>query len=64
MSLQPGLRSSVRIIVSEADTAIAIGSGDVPVLATPRVLALAEAAAVRALAGALPGGQTSVGTAC
>ncbi len=63
MNLQPGLRSSVRIVVTEADTAIAIGSGDVPVLATPRLLALAEAAAVRAVAAALADGQTSVGTA-
>jgi fluoroacetyl-CoA thioesterase len=63
MSLQPGMRSSVTIVVTEADTAIAVGSGDVPVLATPRVLALAEAAAVQAIAGALPDGQTSVGTA-
>ena len=32
-------------------------------LATPRLLAIAEAAAVQAIAGALPDGQTSVGTA-
>ena len=63
MSLQPGARSSVAIVVTEADTAIAVGSGDVPVLATPRLLAIAEAAAVQAIAGALPDGQTSVGTA-
>ena len=63
MGLQPGMRSSVTIVVTEADTAIAVGSGDLPVLATPRVLALAEAAAVQAIAGALPDGQTLVGTA-
>ena len=45
-----------------ADTAAALGSGDVPVLGTPRLLALAEAATVRALDGALAPGQTSVGT--
>ena len=63
MSLQAGARSSVAIVVTEADTAIAVGSGDVPVLATPRLHAIAEAAAVQAIAGALPDGQTSVGTA-
>ncbi|MFB4305615.1 thioesterase family protein [Actinomadura sp. GTD37] len=49
-------------MVGDVDTAVALGSGDVPVLATPRLLALAEAATVAALAGRLGGGQTSVGT--
>jgi predicted thioesterase len=49
--------------VGEADTALAAGSGDVPVLATPRLLALAEAATVAAVAPQLAAGQTSVGTA-
>ena len=48
--------------VSEADTAIAYASGDVPVLATPRLLALAEQATVAAVAALLPGPTTSVGT--
>jgi predicted thioesterase len=48
-------------VVGEADTAIALGSGDVPVLATPRLLAWLEAATVRA-AAVLPPGRTSVGT--
>ena len=63
MGLAPGLRASVRIVVSEADTAIAAGTGDVPVLATPRLLALAEAAAVAAVTPQLGAGLTSVGTA-
>lgn len=46
----------------EHDTAIALGSGDVAVLATPRVVALSEEAAVAALAGSLPEGATTVGT--
>jgi fluoroacetyl-CoA thioesterase len=62
MGPAPGLRASVRIVVSEADTAITAGSGNVPVLATPRLLALAEAAAVAALAPHLDPGLTSVGT--
>ena len=40
MVLAPGLLSFVEIAVADADTAIAMGSGDVPVLGTPRLLAL------------------------
>ncbi|MGO9297885.1 MAG: thioesterase family protein [Streptosporangiaceae bacterium] len=61
--LQAGLRAAVRVTVTDLDTAIAAGSGDLPVLATPRLLALAEAAAVAAVAPRLAPGQTSVGTA-
>jgi fluoroacetyl-CoA thioesterase len=57
-----GLRATVRAAVTEADTATAMGSGDVPVLATPRLLALAEAAAYAAVAPQLADGQTTVGT--
>jgi len=56
------LRATVRHVVTEADTAIQAGSGDVPVLATPRLLALAEAACVAALESHLGEGMTSVGT--
>lgn len=62
MGLAAGLRASVRIVVTEADTAVEAGSGDVPVLATPRMLALAEAAAVAAVTPHLAPGLTSVGT--
>lgn len=62
MALAPGLLSFVEIIVADTDTAIAMGSGDVPVLGTPRLLALAEAAAVAAIAPVLEPGLTSVGT--
>ena len=48
--------------MTEADTAAAVGSGEVAVLATPRVLALAERATVAAVAGALEAGATTVGT--
>jgi len=58
----PGLAADVAHLVGEDDTATAMGSGDVPVLATPRLLALAEAATVAAVAGTLPPGTTSVGT--
>jgi fluoroacetyl-CoA thioesterase len=48
--------------VGEGDTAAALGSGDLPVLGTPRLLAWAEAATCAALAPSLEQGQTSVGT--
>lgn len=57
----PGSTARVELIVTDADTAQAIGSGDVPVLGTPRILALAEAATVAAIARQLPGGTTTVG---
>jgi predicted thioesterase len=58
---EPAHVTEVRHTVVGADTALALGSGDVPVLATPRLLAWLEAATVLAL-GELPAGQTSVGT--
>jgi predicted thioesterase len=62
MELAPGLRACVQIVVADADTAAALGSGDVPVLATPRLLALAEAAAVAAIKATMQPELTSVGT--
>ncbi|SIN07169.1 thioesterase family protein [Micromonospora cremea] len=58
----PGLTAQVELTVTDADTAQAVGSGDVPVLGTPRVLALAEAATVAATATTMPSGSTTVGT--
>ena len=57
-----GLSARVELTVTDADTAQSLGSGDVPVLGTPRVLALAEAATVAATARQMPGGLTTVGT--
>ena len=48
--------------VSETDTATALGSGDVPVLGTPRLVAWMEAATVAAAAPFVEDGQTTVGT--
>lgn len=62
MEFSVGATADVTHAVAEADTATALGSGDVPVLATPRVLALLEAATVAAVAPSMPDGQTSVGT--
>ena len=61
MTLEPGLQATLRYTVAEADTAVAVGSGEVSVLATPRVLALAERATVAAAAGALEAGESTVG---
>ncbi|ACX52931.1 thioesterase superfamily protein [Ammonifex degensii KC4] len=61
MSLSVGLRGTATWVVREEDTAIVQGSGTVPVLATPRLLALMEAAAVAAVAGALPPEATTIG---
>ncbi|MDQ1710627.1 MAG: fluoroacetyl-CoA thioesterase, partial [Frankiaceae bacterium] len=62
MALDPGLRASFRYVVTPADTALAHGSGDVAVLATPRVVALAERATCAAVAGHLTDDLTTVGT--
>lgn len=59
--LQPGLSAEVEITVSESETAAHLGSGLVPVYATPALVALMENTAVRALDGHLPPGYTTVG---
>jgi predicted thioesterase len=48
--------------VTEADTADALGSGSLPVLGTPRLLAWCEAATCAEIAPLLAIGETSVGT--
>ena len=50
-----------RMTVRHGDTAIALGSGDVPVLGTPAVIALAENATIAALAEFLEQSETTVG---
>ncbi len=57
----PGLRGRASHTVTDADTAIALHSGEVPVLGTPRLVALMEEASVAALDGSLGEGETSVG---
>jgi predicted thioesterase len=59
--LQPGLSARLELTVAEADTAVSLGSGDVAVLGTPRLVALCEEACCRALDGALAEGDTTVG---
>jgi fluoroacetyl-CoA thioesterase len=61
MPLRPGLSAAVELVVTDDDTALALRTGDVPVLATPRVVTLAEEATVQAVDGELGDGTTSVG---
>ena len=61
--IEVGMKASVDFTADAATTAIALGSGDVPVLGTPKVVALVEEAAVAAIADGLDAGATSVGTA-
>jgi fluoroacetyl-CoA thioesterase len=57
----PGLHGSAKLVVGDADTAVAMRSGEVLVLATPRLIALCEEAAVAAVADEVPPGHTTVG---
>lgn len=57
----PGLKDVRRLVVEERHLASTLGSGDVPVLGTPAILALAESACVAAICDDLPEGSTSVG---
>lgn len=59
--LKEGLRHTSVLTVRDSDTALHIGSGDMPVLATPAMLALMENAAMLAVDDELEEGQTTVG---
>jgi fluoroacetyl-CoA thioesterase len=61
VALPSGLTASITLKVEEGDTALAIGSGDVPVLATPRLVTLLEQASMQALGDRLGPDKTSVG---
>jgi len=61
MPVETGLSGTVDLVVSDDDTAIALHSGSVAVLGTPRIVALCEEATCLAVSGALPEGQTTVG---
>jgi predicted thioesterase len=61
VTVTPGLRGEVTLDVGDADTAIALRSGSVPVLATPRVVALVEEASVAAIDGQMKDGESTVG---
>ena len=59
--LQEGLQHTSQLTVDDTVTAIAMGSGNMPVLATPAMMALMENAAMLAVADHLPQGCTTVG---
>ena len=61
MPITTGLVATVTATVTDADTARSLGSGDVEVLGTPRVLALLEAASVAAVESSLGVDETTVG---
>ena len=56
-----GQKHVSELTVTDAVTAMAIGSGDMPVLATPMMMALMENAAMLAVKDELPEGYTTVG---
>lgn len=61
MELHAGLVGESSSTVDESNTAISLHSGDVPVYATPAMIAMMEEAAVNAIAPALEADKTSVG---
>jgi predicted thioesterase len=60
--METGQSATVQFEVTEDDTALAVGSGDLPVLGTPRLLAWCEAATCAAIADSLDPARTSVGS--
>lgn len=60
--MRENLSATLSFTVADDDTAAAVGSGSLPVLGTPRLLAWAEAATCAAIEPVLPDGGTSVGT--
>lgn len=62
MTPPPVPTATLTFAVGDDDTARAVGSGSLPVLGTPRLLAWCEAATCAALEPTLPKGSTSVGT--
>lgn len=59
--LEQGLSARSIATVTADNTAASMGSGDLPVFATPAMVALMENAAMQAVAGKLPEGATTVG---
>ena len=61
-TIKPGIEATVTSEVTESNTACTIGSGDLDVYSTPSMVALMEAAALKAVASFLPDGYSTVGT--
>ncbi len=60
-NMKPGLKGHAQILVGVEHTAPSIGSGKVPVLATPVMINVIEAAALAAVEHLLPVGHQSLG---
>jgi predicted thioesterase len=60
-NLKPGLKGTSQLVVGVEHTAPSIGSGKVPVLATPVMINLIEAASLAAVEHLLPAGHQSLG---
>lgn len=58
--IEPGAQTREQRIVTDSDTAISVGTGDVPVLSTSQLLAWCEQASFALLAPCVPEGSTSV----
>ncbi len=61
MTIEPGLKAEMTYTVTDKDTAASYGSGFVPVLSTPHLIALIESTSQKALAPHLAEGQSAVG---
>lgn len=59
--IEVGLQYESHVTVADNNTALALGSGDMAVFATPAMVALMENAAMMAVAEYLPEGSTTVG---
>ena len=59
--IEIGLKHTSELQVTDSVTAVVVGSGDMPVLATPMMMALMENAAMLAVKDELPEGCTTVG---
>lgn len=59
--MEKGLTYTSKVKVTSANTAVALGSGDLEVFATPALVALMENAAMKAVQAELPEGSTTVG---
>lgn len=60
--IEPGQTGHAEMVVGTSDTAPRIGSGHIPVLATPKMITLIEEAALAAVEHLLPEGKQSLGT--
>ncbi len=58
-----GTKGTASVLVETSNLAVTVGSGSLPVFATPMMAALMEQAACVAIADALAAGETTVGTA-